>query len=338
MNTQTRTRRLNRRNFLQATAALGAAPLLANAQQPPAPQAPAWPTRPVRIIVTSAAGSPWDPMARILAERLASSMGQPFFVENKSGASGMIGMDQVAKTTDGHTLGVMFMPHTVLPSLLPRMPYDTLADLQPVAQTQWTYNVLVVRPDLGVNSLDELLKLARQRPGQLSYASGGNGTPAHLMGEYFKQQSGTFILHVPYRGPVGALQDLIGGRNDMMFASAATAMPHVQAGRLRALAVTSAQPLEAFPGVPTFAQAGWTKFDVRDWAGIVAPRSLPAEAVPRLNAAIIKALGDPALVDRFSKMGIYLHTGSPQQFDQLIRAELPKWRTVVQQAGIQMES
>jgi len=321
-----------RRSFIQAAGALAAAPFAARAQQQGA-----WPTKAVRIIVTSAAGSPWDPMARHLADRLGAAMGQVFYVENKSGASGLIGMEQVAKATDGHTLGVMFMPHTVLPSLMPKMPYDTLADLQPVAQTQWTYNVLVTRPDLGVGSVNELLALARKRPGQLSYASGGNGTPAHLMGEYFKQMSGTFILHVPYRGPVGALQDLIGGRCDLMFASAAAAMPHVQSGRLRALAITSAQPLDAFPNVPTFAQAGFARFDVRDWAGIVAPRSLPPEVVPRLNAAIVQALGEPGVVERFAKMGTYLHAGTPQQFDALIRAELPKWRTVVQQAGIQME-
>lgn len=321
---------ISRRNALHC----GAGALLAAAL--PA-RASAWPAKPVRIVVTSAAGSPWDPMARHLADRLAQRYGQPFVVENRSGATGLIGMDLVAKTTDGHTLGVMFMPHTVLPALHAKMPYDTRADLVPVAQTQWTYNVLVTRPDLGVASVPELVALARQRPGKLSYSSGGNGSPAHLMGEYLKQLTATFILHVPYRGPVNALQDLVGGRSDMMFASVAAAFPHVQSGRLRALAVTAAQPLDVLPGVPTFAAAGLDRFDVRDWAGIVAPRSLPAEAVAPLNTAIVQALAEPGVPERFAGMGVYLHTGTPAAFGQLIGAELPKWGSVVRQAGIRIE-
>jgi tripartite-type tricarboxylate transporter receptor subunit TctC len=186
-------------------------------------------------------------------------------------------------------------------------------------------------------TLADLLELAKRQPGKLSYSSGGNGTPAHVMGEYFKQLTGTFILHVPYRGPVAALQDLIGGQSDMMFASVAAAVPHVQSGRLQALAVTARQPLAALPGVPTFAEAGFTGFDVRDWAGIVAPRSLPAASVAPLNAAIVQALGEPGLAERFAQMGTYLHTGTPQAFEQLIRAELPKWGEVVRKAGIRVD-
>jgi tripartite-type tricarboxylate transporter receptor subunit TctC len=327
-------RRTGRRKAVQALGAIGSAAVLGASHAQPAS---AWPTKPVRIIVTSAAGGPWDPMARHLAERLAKAFGQPFIVENKSGATGLIGMDLVAKTTDGHTLGVMFMPHTLMPSLFDKMPYDTLTDLVPVSQTQWTYNVLVVRPGLEASNIADLVKLARSRPGALSYSSGGNGSPAHVMGEYFKQLTGTFILHVPYRGPLAALQDLIGGRSDMMFASVAAAVPHVKSGRLRAFAVTSAEPLAALPDVPTFAKAGYPKFDVRDWAGIVAPTSLPASAVVPLNAEIVKALGEPEVVERFAQMGTYLQTSTPQAFGALIRAEIPKWADVVKRSSIKLD-
>jgi tripartite-type tricarboxylate transporter receptor subunit TctC len=323
---------LHRRDLLRWSSSL----LLGGASIGVAAQASSWPSRPVRLIVPSAAGSPWDPMARHLADRLAKKFGQPFVVENRSGATGLIGMDQVAKATDGHLLGVMFMPHALLPALQPRMPYDTLNDLVPVAQTQWTYNVLVTRPSLGVNSMKELVALARKSPGKLSFSSGGNGTPAHIMGEYFKQLTGTYILHVPYRGPVMALQDLIGGQSDMMFASVAAAVPHVQSGRLRALAVTSKQSLDALPGVPSFEAEGFANFDVRDWAGIVAPTSLPSDLVVPLNAAIVEAFGEAGVTERFAKMGTYLHGSTPQEFQQLIRSELPKWAEVVRRAGIRM--
>lgn len=321
-----------RRKFLTTAGALALASLpgFAIAQTP-------WPSKPVRIIVPSAAGGPWDPVARHLADRLAAVFGQPFIVENKSGATGMIGMDLVAKASDGHTLGVMFMPHTLMPSLFPRMPYDTLKDLVPISQTQWTYNVLVVRPSLEVRNMSELVALARKNPGKLSYSSGGNGSPAHVMGEYFKQLTGTYILHVPYRGPLAALQDLIGGQSEMMFASAAAAIPHVKSGRLRAIAVTSPERLDTLPDVPTFGQAGFGKFDVRDWAGLVAPTSIPKAVVERLNLEVVKALSGPEVAQRFAQMGIYLQTGTSQVFGALISSELPKWSSVVRESGIKIE-
>ncbi len=297
----------------------------------------AWPVRPVRIIVPSAAGGPWDPIARHLADRLGAAFGQPFIVENKSGATGMIGMDAVAKTTDGHTLGVMFLPHALMPALFARIPYDLARDIVPVAQTHWTYNVLVVHPSVAARDIPSLIALARSKPGKLSYASGGNGTPAHVMGESFKQLTGTYILHLPYRGPLLALQDLVGGQTDMMFASAAAAIPHIQSGRLRALATTSPQRLPALPEVPTFAQAGHPRFDVRDWSGIVAPQSVPRDAIGRLNAEIGKALAEPGVVARFAQMGLDVQTGTPQAFGDLVRREVVRWGDVVRKAGIRIE-
>ncbi|MEN9768712.1 MAG: hypothetical protein RLZZ180_342 [Pseudomonadota bacterium] len=320
---------------MQGLGAMTLAPTLA--RQSAFAQASAWPMRPVRIIVPSAAGSPWDPIARHLADRLSRAFGQTFIVENRSGGTGLIGMDLVAKSSDAHTLGVMFLPHTVLPSLMAKMPYDTLKDLVPISQTQWTYNVLVVRSSMPVRDMNDLLTLARKSPGKLVYSSGGSGTPAHLMGEYFKQLSGTFILHVPYRGPVAALQDLVGEQTDMMFASLASALPHIRSGRLRPIAVTSAQRLEVLPETPTFSQAGFAQFDVRDWAGLVGPSSLPAEAVERLNSEVVKALAEPEVVQRFAQMGVYLQSSSASALGQWIRQEIPKWGEVVKRSNIKME-
>ena len=329
----------SRRRLLKGLGAIALtptlAPTLAGAQT--SAQTSAWPVRPVRIIVPSAAGSPWDPMARHLADRLSKAFGQTFIVENRSGGTGLIGMDLVAKSSDGHTLGVMFLPHTVLPSLMPKMPYDTLKDLTPISQTQWTYNVLVVRSSMPVRDMSELVALARKSPGKLVYSSGGSGTPAHLMGEYFKQLSGTFILHVPYRGPVAALQDLVGEQTDMMFASLASALPHIRSGRLRPIAVTSAQRLEVLPETPTFSQAGFAQFDVRDWAGLVGSSWLPAQALERLNEEVAKALAEPEVVQRFAQLGVYLQTSSASAFGQWIKQEIPKWGEVVKRSNIKME-
>lgn len=321
-----------RRQFLQAAGITALAPHMTSSAQ--AQQM--WPAKPVRIVVPSAAGSPWDPMARHLAERLSKVFGQPFYVENRSGGTGLIGMDQVAKSGDAHTLGIMFMPHTVLPALVAKMPYDTLRDLVPISQTQWTYNVLVVRSSMTARDMNELVTLARKNPGKLIYSSGGTGSPANLMGEYFKQLTGTFILHVPYRGPVAALQDLIGEQSDMMFASLAAALPHIRSGRLRPIAVTSAERLEALPDTPTFAQAGFPQFDVRDWAGLVGPSSLPAEVVERLNAEVVKTLAEPGLAQRFAQMGVYLQTSTSAAFGDWVRREIPKWGEVVRRSNIRM--
>ncbi|MGV3569931.1 MAG: Bug family tripartite tricarboxylate transporter substrate binding protein [Ramlibacter sp.] len=324
---------MDRRTFTLAGAALaGGVPAVSVRAQ-----ARTWPTRPVRIIVPSAAGGPWDPIARHLAERLGAELGQPFIVENKSGATGMIGMDAVAKAGDGHTLGVIFLPHALMPSLFARVPFDLERDLVPVAQTHWTYNMLVVHPSVPARDVRELVALARSRPGKLSLASGGNGSPAHVMGEYFKQLSGSHILHLPYRGPLAALQDLVGGQTDMMFASINAAIPHVKSGRLRALAVTSDRRLATIPEVTTFAEVGFPRFDVRDWSGIVAPRSVPAEAIGDLHAIIARALAEPGVADRFAQMGLYVNTVAPQPFGHFIRAETARWGSIVKTAGIRIE-
>lgn len=182
-----------------------------------------------------------------------------------------------------------------------------------------------------------LVALARSRPGKLTLASGGNGSPAHIMGEYFKQLTRSFILHLPYRGPLPAIQDLIGGQTDMMFASASAAIPHVQSGRLRALAVTSPERLAALPSTPTFAEAGFPRFDVRDWSGLVAPQSLPKPAIARINAVMRQALAEPEAVQRFARMGLYVQTGTPDEFGAFVRRETVRWGEIVKTAGVKIE-
>jgi tripartite-type tricarboxylate transporter receptor subunit TctC len=196
---------------------------------------------------------------------------------------------------------------------------------------------LVLRSNVTANNMNQLVELVRKNPGKLVYSSGGTGSPAHLMGEYFKQLTGTFILHVPYRGPVAALQGLIGDQSDLMFASLASALPHIRSGRLRAIAVTSTERLDVLPDTPTFAQEGFSGFDVRDWAGLVGPTSMPAGVVERLNTEVASALSEPGVAHRFSQMGVYVHTNKARVFGDWIQREIPKWAQVVQKSNIKME-
>lgn len=323
-----------RRQFIQS---LGALALGATVPWAARAQAEAWPTRPVRIIITSAAGSPWDPQTRFLADKLAAIYGQPFIVENKSGATGLIGMDMVAKATDGHTLGVMFNPHTLLPALFDKVPYDLLRDVVPVARTEWTFNVLVTNAAASFRSIDDLVKFARANPGRASMLSGGNGSPAHIMGEYFRQETNTSIVHVPYRGPVLALNDLVGGRGEFMFATAGTAIPLVRSGRLRALAVTASERLDSLPDVPTSAEAGYPRLVMQAWAGIVAATSVPRSAIAGLNANIRKVLADNTFKATLTARGIVPSVSSPEEFGELIRSETAKWGPIIRSANIKLD-
>jgi tripartite-type tricarboxylate transporter receptor subunit TctC len=318
-------RRLPRRTLLRGLAAATfAAPLATLAQGAP-----------LRLVIPSAAGGPFDPLGRYVAERLGQALGQTMIVENRSGATGTIGMAEVARSApDGRTFGLMFMPLTIVPSMFQSLPYDTLRDLAPVSQLSWTYNVLVVHPDLPAHSAKDLVELAQRQPGKLAYGSGGNGSPAHVIAEALKHATRTFILHVPYRGPAAALQDLIGGRLQLMFASLAAAIPHVRGGRLRALAVTSTQRIEALPEAPTLAEAGFPTLDVRDWWALVEQAGTPAATIQRVNAEVRRILDAPEARERFAQQGVYPQTGTPEELGRLIRSELDKWSQVVRAAGL----
>jgi tripartite-type tricarboxylate transporter receptor subunit TctC len=317
-------------------AALAASATLAVA---PSARAQAYPSRPIRLVCPLPPGSPSDVLARVVAERVQQAWGQPVLVENRPGATGAIGLDAVAKATpDGYTLGVMFMTHTVLPSLFGKLPYDTERDVVPVSNLVWAYNVLVVPAASPITSLPDLVERARSAPGKLNYASGGNGSPAHLFGEFFRQQASVSIAHVPFKGPADAVQNLVGGHVDLMFATTSTAVPQIQAGRLRPLVVTSPTRLPALPDVPTMAQAGIAGFDVKEWQGLVAPAGTPPEIVTRWNAALAQAMATPEVRERLAALGMEpAAPNTPEQFGTLVRGELVRWSGLVRDLKLKVD-
>lgn len=320
---------MNRRHVIGA---LGATPL--------SMLAPAWaqgyPSKPVRIIVPLPPGSPPDVLARLVGERLQEAWKQPVVVENRPGATGMIGMDAVAKSApDGYTVGVMFLTHTVLPALFGKVPYDTVADFTPVANLVWLYNALVVPVATSAGSTGELLNMARAQPGQLTYGSGGNGSPAHLIGESFCQAAKISMQHVPYKGPAEAVQGLLGGQVSAMFATTSVAVPMVRGGKLRALAVTSPTRLAALPSVPTLAESGITGFDMKEWEGIVAPHGTPRAIIDKWNQELARIMALPELRDRLSELGMVpAAPNTPDEFAALVRNELEYWTRFVKKTGI----
>ena len=324
---------INRRRIVGA---LGAAPLAAATL-------PSWaqgyPSKPIRIVVPLPPGSPPDVLARVVAERLQDAWKQPVVVENRPGATGMIGMDAVAKSaSDGYTVGVMFLTHTVLPALFGKVSYDTAADLVPIANLAWIYNVLVVPTSVPARSAKELADLARAQPGQLTYGSGGNGSPAHLIGESFKQATQADMLHVPYKGPAEAVQALLGGQISAMFATNSVAVPLVNAGKLRALAVTSPNRLSALPSVPTMAEGGVPGFDLKEWEGIVAPAGTPRDIVAKWNEELARIMRLPAVRDRLSDLGMEAAPpNSAEQFASLVHGELQRWTRFVKTTGLKAD-
>ena len=320
---------MNRR---QTIGALGTAPL--------AMLAPAWaqsyPAKPIRIVVPLPPGSPPDVLARLVGERLQEAWKQPVVVENRPGATGMIGMDAVAKAApDGYTMGVMFLTHTVLPALFGKVPYDTVADFAPVTNLVWLYNALVVAPTVSAASARELVDMARAQPGKLTYGSGGNGSPAHLIGESFCQAAKISMQHVPYKGPAEAVQGLLGGYVSAMFATTSVAVPMVRGGKLRALAVTSPTRLAALPTVPTLAESGVTGFEMKEWEGIVAPHGTPRAIIDQWNQELTRIMALPELRDRLGELGMLpAAPNTPDEFAKLVRGELEYWTRFVKTTGI----
>jgi tripartite-type tricarboxylate transporter receptor subunit TctC len=328
---------LPRRAALAFFASLAAAPALA--QQP-------WPTKPVRIVVPFPAGGTTDILARALAPELQKVFGQPFVVENKGGAGGNVGAAEVSKAApDGHTflMGTVGT-HAINPSLYPKMPYDHVKDFVPVTLVAGVPNVLAVNPGsaqkYGIASVADLVKVARGKPGQLNFASSGNGTSIHLAGELFKMQTGTFMVHFPYRGSAPALVDLIGGNMDLMFDNLPSALPHIRSGRLKALAVTSASRSGALPDVPTVEEAGGPAlkgYEASSWFGLLAPAGTPMDVVNRLQQETAKALAAPALKERLLAQGAIPSGMTSAEFVRFIDAETKKWAAVVKASGAKVD-
>ena len=325
----------NRRRLLAATAAaLLPLPLFAQT---------AWPSKPVRIVVPFAPAGTTDILARALAPELSRAFGQPFVIENKPGAGGNLGADLVAKSNDGHTLLMGTVgTHAINPALYPKMPYDHVKDFVPVTLVAGVPNVLVMNPAraeaMGIKSVPDLIRYARANPGKLNMASSGNGTSIHLAGELFKTMTGTFMVHFPYRGSGPALLDLIGGNMDLMFDNLPSAMPQIKAGKLKALAVTSAERSAAVPDLPTVAEAGPLKgYEASSWFGLLAPAGTPADVVSRLQQETAKALGSPALKERLLAQGAIPSGMSPADFAKMIAAETKKWAEVVKASGAKVD-
>ena len=304
----------------------------------------AWPAKPVRIVVPFAPGGTTDILARAIAPELQHAFGQPFIVDNKPGAGGNVGTDAVAKSPpDGLTLLMGTVgTHAINQALYPKLPFDPLKDFAPVTLVAGVPNVLVMNPAraeaYSIRTVADLIKYAKANPGKLNMASSGNGTSIHLSGELFKSMTGTFLLHFPYRGSGPALLDLIGGTMDLMFDNLPSAMPHIKAGKLKALAVTTAQRSAALPDVPTIAEAGPVKgFDASSWFGLLAPAGTPADIVNRIQQECAKALATPAVKERLLSQGAIPGGNTPQAFAAYIAAETKKWAAVVKQSGAKVD-
>ena len=327
---------LSRRHLLALAGSAGL-PAISPAQT-------AWPTRPVRIVVPFPPGGTTDILARALAPELGRAFGQTFIVDNKPGAGGNVGADLVAKSPpDGYTLLMGTVgTHGINQSLFPKMPYDPIKDFAPITLVAGVPNVLVMNPAkaeaLKINSVPDLIHYAKANPGKLNMASSGNGTSIHLSGELFKAMTGTFMLHFPYRGSGPALLDLIGGTMDLMFDNLPSALPQIRAGKLKALAVTSAQRSAAVPDLPTIAEAGpLPGFDASSWFGLLAPAGTPSDIVNRIQQECAKALGTPALKERLLSQGAIPSGSTPAQFAGFIAAETKKWARVVKVSGAKVD-
>lgn len=296
----------------------------------------AYPDRPVKLIVPFPAGGATDLMARSLAQGLGEKLGQTVVVENRGGAGGAIGAEAVATAApDGYTLlystmGVL----TINPSLYPRLRYDPRRSFAPVSLTNLTSNLLVVNPGLKVNSVAELAELARQRPGELTFSSSGNGTTSHLAGEMFKTAAHADIRHIPYKGTSGAINDFLAGRISMMIDTSSNFIEQVRQGKVRALAVTSRQRLAALPDVPSMSETpGFEDYEVSLWSGVLAPAGTPRPVIDRLNADIKAVMTSPQMVERMAGYGIQTTYSTPEAFAERIRVDTAKWARIIEQSG-----
>ena len=295
-----------------------------------------WPAKPVRIVVPYPPGGPVDVSARLLAPKLQESLGQPFLVENKPGAGGNIGADFVAKSApDGYTLGMgAIATHAINPAMFPNLPYDPIRDFRHLALVVQVPNVLVVNPELPARSVKELIALAKAQPGKLDFASGSTGSTGHLAGELFKQMTGTYMVHIPYKGAPPAVADLLAGRVHLMFDNLASALPNVRAGKLRALAVTTLRRSSALPDLPTLDESGLKGFDMTTWWGLMGPAKLPPDVVQRLSVEILKAMDSADVRERLRAMGMEgSPVRTPEQFTAFVEAEAKLYARLVKVSG-----
>jgi tripartite-type tricarboxylate transporter receptor subunit TctC len=299
-----------------------------------------YPNKPIKMVTGYAPGGTSDILARLMAQQLNKSLGQTVIVDNRPGAGGNIGTDFVAKSApDGYTLVMGASgPLAINMSLFAKMPYDNVKDLAPIAQVAAVPLVLVVHPTVTAKNLKELIAAMKAKPNDFSFGSAGNGTPQHLSGELFKSMAGGLdITHIPYKGTGPALSDLLGGQIKVMFETTIAVLPHIKAGKLRAIAVTTGTRSPELPDVPTIAESGVPGYESIAWYGMAAPAGTPREIITKLNAETVKIMKSPEISKRLKEMGSHLEPGSPEQFAAFIKAETAKWAKVVKESGAKVD-
>ena len=297
-----------------------------------------YPSKTVKIIVPFAAGGPADNYGRFMAQRLQESLGQSFVVENRPGAGAVIGTDAAAKAApDGYTLLLMSNAQTVNETLINNKPYQLLRDFVPIAPINSSDLILVANPSLPVSNTQDLVKLALSKPGKLNYASSGPGTPYHMAGELFKSMSGTYLVHIPYKGSSGARTDVIGGQVEMMFDAVTTMVEQVRAGKVKAIATTGKTRSDVLPDVPTISESGVPGYEATIWLGMMAPKGTPKAVVDKLNEAVSKISSQADVKSTWAKQGAVPMVMSPDAFEKYARDDIAKWAKVIKTAGIKAE-
>jgi len=321
------------RALVALTLALGAAlaPWCALAQD-------AWPSRPIRLILPFPPGGGTDILGRLIAERLTANLGQPVVAENRGGAGGNVGAEAAAKSApDGYTIVLVAPSLAISPSLYSTLGYDPVKDFAPVSLVATVPNVMITNPSVPAKTLAEFIRLAKSKPGEMNFGSGGSGTSNHLAGELFNIVAGVKLVHIPYKGVNLAMNDVLSGRVQLVFIGIPAAAPHIKAGKLRALALVAPQRSSVLPDVPTVAEAGLPRFEVTTWYGILAPAGTPRPVVERLNGELGKIMHSSELKERLEALATDPMTSTPEQFADLIRREIAKWREVVREAGVKAD-
>lgn len=322
---------ITRRTWI-AAAALAAAALPAQAQNA------AYPTKPVKLVVGYASGGATDVIARLVGQKLGEGLGQTVVIDNRAGANSNVGAEAVVRSpADGYTLYVFTIANTINATLYPKLGYDPEKDFEPIGLIAKVPNILVVNNNVPVKTLAEYVAYTKAQPQGITFASSGSGSSIHLSGEMFKMVTKLNMLHVPYRGSAPAVTDLIGGQVQSMFDNAPSAMPHIQGGRLRAIAITSPQRSPLLPDVPTVIESGYADFDVQSWFGLAAPAGTPAAVVNRLNTELAKVLAMPDVKKRLAEMGATPAGGTPADMRKFAGAEIKRWNAVVKASGAKAE-
>lgn len=315
-----------------------AAALACTAALPLHAQTATWPTKPVKLVVGYAAGGATDVVARLIAVKLGDQLGQPVVVDNRAGANSNVGAENVARApADGYTLYVYTIANTINASLYAKLGYDPVKDFEPIGMIAKIPNILVVNPKLPVKNLADYVRYAKESKDGITFASSGSGSSIHLSGEMFKMLSKLNMLHVPYRGSAPAVTDLLGGQVESMFDNTPSALPHVQAGKLRAIAITSAQRSPLLPDVPTLAESGYAGFDVQSWFALAAPTGTPRSVIVQVNTALNKVLAMPDVRQRLQELAATPDAGTPEKMRSFAAAEIKRWREVVKESGATAE-